>query len=178
MNQRHDALLAAAKFTIAVNDAIRAEPGRQVATVGRLVASPNTANVIPGQVVLTVDFRDLDPAKLAHFSAAFEQLGADIGKASGTTFQFTPGLSSEPARADLRVMDWIEDSATGLGFTRQRMQSGAGHDAQHMARIGPMGMIFIPSVGGISHSPREFSTPEDIAHGADVLLNAVVAADR
>jgi N-carbamoyl-L-amino-acid hydrolase len=178
MDQRHDALLAAAKFTVAVNDAIRAEPGRQVATVGRLVASPNTANVIPGQVVLTVDFRDLDPGKLARFSAAFEQLGADIGKASGTTFHFTPGLSSEPARADMRVMDWIEGSAIGLGLTRQRMQSGAGHDAQHMARIAPMGMIFIPSVGGISHSPREFSKPEDVAHGADVLLNAVIAADR
>ena len=80
--------------------------------------------------------------------------------------------------ADARVMDWIEASAVALGLTRQRMPSGAGHDAQEMARIAPMGMIFVPSVGGISHSPKEYSKPEDITRGADVLLNAVMAADR
>ena len=68
--------------------------------------------------------------------------------------------------------------AASLGFTRQRMPSGAGHDAQEMARIAPMAMIFVPSVGGISHSPREFTKPEDVVNGADVLLNAVIAADR
>ena len=73
MNQRHDAMLAAAKFTVAVNDAITSEPGRQVATVGRITATPNTTNIIPGQVVLTVDLRDLDPGKLARFRARFEQ---------------------------------------------------------------------------------------------------------
>ena len=178
MDQRHDAMLAAARFTVAVHDAVVAEPGRQVATVGRLVASPNTTNVIPGQVVLSVDLRDLDSAKLARFSARFEQLGRDIGAATGTTFGFKPLVDSEPAIADGRVMDWVEASAASLGLTRQRMPSGAGHDAQEMARIAPMGMIFVPSVGGISHSPREFTQPGDVARGADVLLNAVIAADR
>ena len=75
-------------------------------------------------------------------------------------------------------MEWIEGSAAALGFTRQRMPSGAGHDAQEIARIAPMGMIFVPSVGGISHSPKEFTKSDDVARGADVLLNAVIAADQ
>jgi N-carbamoyl-L-amino-acid hydrolase len=74
-------------------------------------------------------------------------------------------------------MNWIESSATALGLSSQRMPSGAGHDAQEIAHIAPMAMIFIPSVGGISHSPKEFSRAADITNGADVLLNAVIAAD-
>jgi N-carbamoyl-L-amino-acid hydrolase len=178
MDQRRDAMLAAAKFTVAVNDAVRGEPGRQVATVGRLVAVPNTRNVIPGQVMLSIDLRDLEPATLARFAARFEQLGREIGAATGTTFSFADAVSSAPALADPRVMDWIEASAGLLGLSRRRMPSGAGHDAQEVARIAPVGMIFVPSVGGISHSPREFTKPEDVVNGADVLLNAVVAADR
>ncbi len=178
MDQRQDAMLAAAKFTVAVNEAIRSEPGRQVATVGRVNVSPNTTNVIPGQVVLTVDLRDLDRAKLTRFTQTFERLGREIGKASGTTFGFKRLVDSEPALADARVMGWIEASAELLGLSKQRMPSGAGHDAQEIARIAPMGMIFVPSVGGISHSPKEFTKADDVARGADVLLNAVVAADR
>jgi len=178
MDQRQDAVLAAAKFTVAVNDAIRSEPGRQVATVGRVVASPNTRNVIAGQVQLTVDLRDLDAAKVARFATRFEQLGREIGAATSTTFTFREATSSRPAMADPRVMGWIESSAGALGLSTQRLPSGAGHDAQEMAQRGPMGMIFIPSVGGISHSPREFSRPQDVANGVDVLLNTIVAADR
>jgi len=129
-------------------------------------------------VMLTVDLRDLDSAKIAHFTERFERLGREIGAATGTTFAFKRTVESEPASADPQVMGWIEASAASLGLTRQRMPSGAGHDAQELARIAPMGMIFVPSVGGISHSPREFTKPEDVAHGADVLLNAVIAADR
>jgi N-carbamoyl-L-amino-acid hydrolase len=178
MDQRHDAMLAAAKFTVAVNDAITSEPGRQVATVGRLTVSPNTTNVIPGQVILTVDLRDLDSAKLARFTERFERIAREIGAATGTTFAFKRLVDSEPAIANTQVMDWIDASASSLGLSRQRMPSGAGHDAQEISRIAPMGMIFVPSVGGVSHSPREMSTPADCANGADVLLNTVIAADR
>lgn len=178
MDQRHDAMLAAAKFTVAVNEAVRSEPGRQVATVGRVVVSPNTTNVIPAQVVLTVDLRDLDAAKLSHFTERFERLGNEIGAATGTTFTFKRLVDSEPALSDARVMKWIDASATALGLTRQRMPSGAGHDAQEIARVAPIGMIFVPSIGGISHSPRELTRARDVANGADVLLNAVIAADR
>jgi N-carbamoyl-L-amino-acid hydrolase len=177
MDQRQDAMLAAAKFTVAVNDAIRGEPGRQVATVGRLNPAPNTTNVIPGQVVMTVDLRDLDRSKLERFTGVFEKLGRDIGEATRTTFRFERLVDSEPAMSDPRIMDWVESSAVALGLSRQRMPSGAGHDAQEVAHITPMGMIFVPSVGGISHSPSEFSKAADITAGADVLLNAVIAAD-
>ena len=178
MDQRHDAMLAAAKFTVAITEAIRGEPGRQVATVGRLVATPNTTNVVAGQVVLTVDLRDLDAAKIARFAATFERIAREIGSATDTTFAFRTLTDSAPALADPRVMQWIEGSTTALGLSKQRMPSGAGHDAQEIARIAPMGMIFIPSIGGISHSPKEFSKAEDITQGADVLLNAVIAADQ
>ncbi len=177
MDQRQDAMLAAAKFTVAVNDAVRAEPGRQVATVGRMVVSPNTTNVIPGQVVMTVDLRDLDQQKIEHFTEIFERLAREVGAATKTTFAFKRLTDSRPAISDPRVMNWIESSATALGLSSQRMPSGAGHDAQEIAHIAPMAMIFIPSVGGISHSPKEFSRAADIANGADVLLNAVMAAD-
>jgi N-carbamoyl-L-amino-acid hydrolase len=177
MDQRQDAMLAAAKFTVAVNDAIRAEPGRQVATVGRVVPSPNTTNVVPGRVVLTVDLRDLSPEKLTRFSSRFEQLGREIGQATKTTFTLKGLHHSDPAMSDAKVMQWIGASADSLGLSRQTMPSGAGHDAQEIARIAPMAMIFVPSVGGISHSPREFTKPEDVVNGANVLLNAVIAAD-
>jgi N-carbamoyl-L-amino-acid hydrolase len=177
MDQRQDAMLAAAKFTVAVHDAITSEAGRQVATVGRLNVSPNTTNVIPGQVVLTVDLRDLDQAKIDRFDARFKQIAQEIGAATKTTFAFTVLTNSTPALSDERFMGWIEQSATALGASYQRMPSGAGHDAQEIAHIAPMAMIFIPSVGGISHSPKEFSRAEDIARGADVLLGAVQRAD-
>ena len=178
MDQRHDAMLAAARFTVAVNEAVRGEPGRQVATVGRITASPNTTNVIPGSVVLTVDLRDLDAAKVERFTERFEALGREIGGATGTTFAFKRLVDSAPAMADARVMGWIDASAQALGLSRQRMPSGAGHDAQEIAHVAPMGMIFVPSVGGISHSPRELTKAEDVVNGANVLLNAVIAADR
>jgi N-carbamoyl-L-amino-acid hydrolase len=178
MDQRQDAMLAAAKFTVAVNDAIRSESGRQVATVGRLNVTPNTTNVIPGQVVLTVDLRDLDQNKIDRFTARFEQIAREIGAATSTKFAFTQLVNSAPAISDSRILTVIESSATALGLSHQRMPSGAGHDAQEVAHIAPMAMIFVPSVGGISHSPKEFSRADDIANGANVLMNAVVAADR
>jgi beta-ureidopropionase / N-carbamoyl-L-amino-acid hydrolase len=178
MDQRQDAMLAAARFTVAVNEAIRAQPGRQVATVGRLVASPNTRNVIPGRVELTVDLRDLDVATLDRFEARLRQLASEIGSATATRFIVTTAVNSRPAMSDSRMMDWIDQTAAALRLPSQRMQSGAGHDAQEVAHIAPMAMIFVPSVGGISHSPREFTSAEDVASGVDVLLNAVVRADR
>ena len=178
MDQRHDAMLAAAMFTVAVTEAVRREPGRQVATVGRLNASPNTTNIIAGEVTLTVDLRDLDRAKVERFRATFERIAREIGSTTATTFAFNTIVESAPAVSDARVMSWVESSARDLGLSSMKMPSGAGHDAQEIAQIAPMGMIFIPSVGGISHSQKEFSTAADITNGANVLLNAVIAADR
>ncbi len=177
MDERRDAVLAGARFTVAVNDAIRSEPGRQVATVGRVVPTPNTRNVIAGRVELTLDLRDLDAVKLERFADRFRRVGSEIGAASGTTFSFRESTRSTPAIADAAMMEAVEASASQLRLSHQRMPSGAGHDAQEMSHICPMGMIFVPSVGGISHSPREFTKGEDVVNGVNVLLNAVLLVD-
>jgi N-carbamoyl-L-amino-acid hydrolase len=125
-----------------------------------------------------VDLRDLDAARLDHFETRLRQSAAEIGTATRTTFTVRKAVDSEPATSDSALMACVDRSAESLGLSRQPMPSGAGHDAQELARIAPMAMIFVPSVGGISHSPREFTKAEDVAHGVDVLLNAVVRADR
>ena len=178
MDQRRDAMLATARFVDMVNRVVRAEPGRQVGTVGRVQAFPGAPNVIPGKVTATLEMRDLDEAKVRRIFATIEQEAKRIGEQNGTTFQFEAGHRSVAAPSDPTVREMIADASRALGYSARVMPSGAGHDAQAMAQLGPMGMIFIPSIGGISHSPREFSTAEDIARGAEVLMGALMRADK
>jgi len=178
MNNRQDALLAAAKFIEAVNRVVTSVPGRQVGTVGRINALPGAPNVIPGKVVLSLELRDLDAAKI---NMLFEKIQAEAQKIaadSKTKFDFKEINVNIPAPTDPQIRSMISVAARELGLTTKQMPSGAGHDAQDMARLGPVGMIFVPSVGGISHSPREFSRPEDIANGANVLLHTLLRLDR
>src|SRR5512133_1368606 len=174
MDQRHDALLSAARFVEMVNRVVRSIPGRQVGTVGRIQAFPGAPNVIPGKVVCTLELRDLDDKKVDTMYARITKEAAAIGSQNGTQFAYSELHANVAAPSDLRMRKLIADSAAGLGLSSRGMRSGAGHDAQAMAQLGPMGMIFIPSVGGISHSPKEFSTPDAITRGADVLLRAVL----
>ncbi len=177
MNNRQDALLAAAKFIEAVNRVVTSVPGRQVGTVGRINALPGAPNVIPGKVVLSLELRDLDAAKI---NMLFEKIQAEAQKIaadSKTKFDFKEINVNIPAPTDPQIRSMISVAARELGLTTKLMPSGAGHDAQDMARLGPVGMIFVPSVGGISHSPREFSRPEDIANGANVLLHTLLKLD-
>lgn len=178
MDQRHDALLSAARFVDMVNRVVRAEPGRQVATVGRVEAFPGAPNVISGRVVSTLEIRDLDSAKIQRLFDSIERESKRIGEANGTTFVFVGRHENVGAPSDPVIRAIIGDVAKGLRYSTKVMPSGAGHDAQAMAQLGPMGMIFIPSIGGISHSPREFSTAEDIERGARVLMGAVLQADK
>ena len=177
MDRRHDALLSAARFIQEVNRVVRATPGRQVGTVGRIEALPGAPNVIPGTVRLSLELRDLDAATIRGLYGEIEQAAHAIGRADGTTFSFRRTSENVPALSTPVVRDAVRGAARRLGLSTKDMPSGAGHDAQDMARIGPVGMIFIPSVAGISHSPREFSRPADIANGANVLLHAVLALD-
>ncbi len=177
MNQRHDALLAAAKYVDAVNRVVTSIPGRQVGTVGKMQAFPGAYNVIPGKVVTSLGLRDLDASKV---QMVFEKIQAEvreIEKATGTKFDFKQTNSTPPAPTDARVRNVIDQAAKQLGLTTKPMPSGAGHDAQEIAHLCPVGMIFVPSVDGISHSPREFSKPEDIANGANVLLHTLLKLD-
>jgi N-carbamoyl-L-amino-acid hydrolase len=178
MNQRHDALLAAAKYIEAVNRIVTSVPGRQVGTVGRIQAHPGAFNVIPGKVTTTLELRDLDAAKVQQL---FERIKAEVSQieaASGTKFEFNQVNRSQPALTDERFRKAIADTAKQLGLTTKLMPSGAGHDAQEIAELGPIGMIFVPSRDGISHSPREFSKAEDIANGVNVLLHTLLKLDE
>jgi beta-ureidopropionase / N-carbamoyl-L-amino-acid hydrolase len=178
MDRRRDALLAAARFIDAVNRVVTSAPGRHVGTVGRIQAFPGAPNVIPGKVVLSLELRDLDAAKIALLYDRIRGEARRIAESSGTTFDFKPINENIPAPTDPRVRELIVSSARELGLTTKLMPSGAGHDAQDMARLGPVGMIFVPSVGGISHSPREFSRPQDITNGANVLIGTVMRVDE
>jgi beta-ureidopropionase / N-carbamoyl-L-amino-acid hydrolase len=178
MDQRHDALLSAARFVDMVNRVVRAEPGRQVATVGQIQAFPGAPNVIPGRAVCSLELRDLDPSKIERLFAAISGETRRIGEANGTTFGFAPFEAHVPALSDPAIREVIADTAKSLKLTTKHLPSGAGHDAQAMAQLGPMGMIFIPSIGGISHSPEELSTADDIVRGATVLMGAVLLADK
>ena len=177
MNQRRDAMLAAAKFIEAVNRIVTGIPGRQVGTVGKLQALPGAYNVIPGKVVVGLELRDLDAAKIQMMFDRIQAEAGQIAQSSGTKFDFTEVNAITPALTDERIRKIIADTAKGLGLTTKQLPSGAGHDAQEMARLGPVGMIFIPSVDGISHAPREFSRPEDITNGANVLLHTLLKLD-
>jgi beta-ureidopropionase / N-carbamoyl-L-amino-acid hydrolase len=178
MDQRHDALLAASRFVEMVNRVVRSIPGRQVGTVGRIQAFPGAPNVIPGKVVCTLELRDLDDAKVDSMYAQIEAEAKKIGAQNGTQFAYSELHVNAAAPSDPRMRTIITEAAKGLGLSTRAMPSGAGHDAQAIALLGPMGMIFVPSVGGISHSPKEFSRPKDIVNGANVLLRTVLAADR
>jgi N-carbamoyl-L-amino-acid hydrolase len=178
MTDRQDALLAASHLTIAVRQVVTSEPGRQVGTVGRLQVTPNSPNVIPGAVQLTIELRDLAAEKLTRLADQIRRRAADIARDTKTTIEFTSSSHTAPANAAVEVQRAVGRSAERLGLATLTMPSGAGHDAQMMARLSPMGMIFVPSVRGISHSPLEFSRWDDCARGADVLLGVLLEMDR
>jgi len=179
MDKRQDALLAAAQLVLAVNKVVTNVPGRQVGTVGRITAEPGAPNVIPGKVVLSLELRDLSSEKV---NSLFQNIQAEanaIAQKTGTRISFASiPTNSIPALTDEHVRKIIAESARELGLSFKLMPSGAGHDAQEMARITASGMIFVPSVGGISHSPKEFTEPEDMANGADVLLQTILKIDQ
>lgn len=179
MNQRKDALLAAARFVESVNHIARSIPGRQVATVGTIQAEPDAPNVIPGKVVMSLEIRDLEKSKIDLVFDKIKESSEKIAADTGTTISFAAlDVTAVPAPTDQRLRKIIQEAAIDLGLTTKLMPSGAGHDAQDLARIVPIGMIFVPSVGGISHSPKEFTTASDMANGASVLMQAILKLDE
>jgi beta-ureidopropionase / N-carbamoyl-L-amino-acid hydrolase len=178
MPERRNALLAAAKLIEAVQQVVTAEPGRQVGTVGHIEATPNARNVVPGLVKCSVELRDLSDKKIAGLADRIKARAQQIASDTGTTIEFEKVEHDPPAVATPEIQKAIEASAATLGLKTVRLPSGAGHDAQMMARLGPMGMIFVPSVSGISHSPRELTRWPDCANGANVLLQTILALDR
>ena len=178
MAERQDAAIAAAHLTLAVREIVTSRPGRQVGTVGKMELSPNAPNVVPGSATLVIELRDLSVDLLKTLAEEIRARAASIAAATKTTIEIVPASSNAPAIADTAVQDVIERTAKTLNLSSVRLPSGAGHDAQMMAQLAPMGMIFVPSAGGISHSPKELTSWPDCANGATVLLHAVLALDR
>ncbi|NER08992.1 N-carbamoyl-L-amino-acid hydrolase [Muriicola jejuensis] len=179
MDLRKDALLAAAKFIIVVNEETLKVKGNQVGTVGRISALPGAPNVIPGEVQMSLEIRDLSSEKMDRLFKAMKMRAEAIEREMGVAFSFSPiDANPSPALTDPEIRKIIAEAAGELGLSTKNMQSGAGHDAQDMSRITPVGMIFVPSVNGISHSPKEYTSPEDMANGANVLLRAILKIDE
>lgn len=178
MDRRQDAMVGAARFIDMVHRTARGMPGRQVATVGRLAAEPGVPNVIPGRAVLSLEIRDLSMAGIEGVFEAVRQRSERIARETGVTFAFARFYTSRAAPTDPRLRDLFAASARDLGLVSRRMPSGAGHDAQSIALLAPVGMIFVPSIGGISHAPEERTEDSDIVNGANVLLLTLLAVDE
>jgi N-carbamoyl-L-amino-acid hydrolase len=178
MPERRNALLAAAKLIEAVQEVVTREPGRQVGTVGHLEVSPNARNVVPGVVKHSIELRDLSPEKIARLGDEIQKRAQEIAQQTGTEISMKKVEHAPPAVATPAIQSQIEAAAESLGLKTMRLPSGAGHDAQVVANLGPMGMIFVPSVGGISHSPKELTRWQDCANGANVLLQTILRMDQ
>lgn len=174
MRLRHDAGYVACAIAQRAREIARELGGDQVATVGALDLSPNLVNVIANRAVFTVDLRNTDEALLQEAERQLHTFAAEVAQAEGVTLTQRTLARFEPVAFDPAVVSLVEDAARQLGHSVRRMPSGAGHDAQMLARVCPAGMIFVPSVGGISHNVREFTALPDIEAGANVLLQTVL----
>lgn len=174
MRLRRDAGLVAGEVAVAVRRIARDLGGDQVGTVGSIRLHPSLVNVVAARAVVTVDLRNTDEQALQE---AERRLAAELDRlaeAEGVTVTARSTARFEPVTFDPAVVDLVASTAADMGLSVRRMPSGAGHDAQMMARVCPTGMVFVPSVKGISHNPAEHTEPEDLVAGANVLLRTLV----
>ncbi len=171
MARRKDALLGAARIITELPSLV-AETGSPAArgTVGSIHAHPNTINVVPGRVILGVDVRHKEKEEMRELASWVNRKAEDICRASGLEFSSRVISEIEPVTMAENIVKAIEDSCGEMGITCMRMVSGAAHDTTAMSALAPVGMIFVPSVGGLSHCPEELTTLEDIVRGAQVLV--------
>jgi len=174
MNRRRDALLGAARIVELVNRIGFDHEPNACATVGMVEVHPNSRNVIPGRVFLTVDFRHPDDARLASMDAALKAGVAEIAARSKLTYTMEQVFYFPPTAFDATCVAAVRAAAEKLGFSHRDITSGAGHDAVYIARVAPASMIFTPCIGGISHNESEDMTPAWATAGTDVLLQAVL----
>lgn len=173
ISMRRDAGHAAARVVTFLRDRAKASNTPTVATVGCMRFEPDAINVIPSRATFTVDLRDPDEDRLREEEAALatfldwlsaeEQVGVSVERLA----------RFEPVKFDQNIVRLIEKAARDRGLACRRMTSGAGHDAQMIARIAPSAMIFVPSIGGISHNPKEYTNDDDLVAGANILLDVV-----
>ncbi len=172
MGMRHDALVAAAKLIVAVNEAATEEKAfGTVGTVGVVDIEPGSINVVPGGATLWVDVRGVDVDSIHRTMASIREAADAVAVLDRVGVTFEMLTSDTPVVLDDVLAQQTEDICKELGYTYHFMNSGAGHDAMHMAKICPTTMVFIPCRGGISHNPAEFATTEQICTGIEVLAN-------
>ncbi|MCU1503281.1 MAG: putative N-carbamoyl-L-amino acid amidohydrolase [Ilumatobacteraceae bacterium] len=175
MGMRHDPGYAAAAIIVAARElALRFGAG-QVATVGRCEFTPDLVNVVPSEVLLTLDLRNSDDAVLQRAEVELRGICNDVAAAEGVTLGRRTLARFEPVEFDAGMIELVESTAAQLGLSSRRMPSGAGHDAQMLSRVCPTSMIFVPSVGGLSHNIAELTERADIEAGANVLLHTLLA---
>jgi N-carbamoyl-L-amino-acid hydrolase len=174
MARRHDAGYGASAIAIAVRELALTMGGNQVATVGSIQLKPDLVNVIAKEARLTVDLRNTDSALLQQAESQLDESIQTIATAEGLTIARRALARFEPIHFDAAMINLVAQTAEAMGFSVKRMPSGAGHDAGLMAAIAPAAMIFVPSVNGISHNVKEYTAPQDLENGANVLLQVLL----
>ena len=179
MAMRRDAGYAAGRVAVAAREIAGEIGGYQVATVGVMDLHPDLVNVVAGRARLCVDMRNIHEQELQLAESRLAASLDEIGASEGVEISTRPLARFEPVIFDLPVVDLVEATARRLGHSVKRLPSGAGHDAQMLARVCPTGMIFVQSHKGLSHNPGEYTAPADLAAGANVLLQVMIElADR
>ena len=175
MSLRRDPMRVAAEIVVAARSIASEIGGSQVATVGSLTLHPNLVNVIPANATMTVDLRNMDESSLQLAEEQLQLRVAAIAEDEDVDVKSRSLARFEPVEFDGRVVTQIEQLAKQRGLSTKRMPSGAGHDAQMMARVCPTGMIFVPSLDGVSHNPSEHTDPQDLVVGAQLLADTMLA---
>ena len=175
MELRKDALIAASRLVLEVNRIALAFPDYARGTVGSMQVKPNSRNVVPGEVRMSVEFRNQKDETLSAMVAALRESLKTIEADCRVAIELTEVTYFPPCHFDASMVGAVRDAAGALGYTHRDIVSGAGHDAVYVARVAPTAMIFVPCEGGISHNEIENATPQDLAAGCNVLLHAVLA---
>ena len=174
MSLRHDPAYVAAELTVFLRDLARRYGGHQVCTVGRIDLHPNLVNVVPARATLTLDVRNTDSDTLRRAEKEISARIEELRSAEGVDISVRPLARFEPVVFDEKVVRLVEETAARHGLSCMRLPSGAGHDAQMMARVCPTAMVFVPSHRGISHNPAEHTDAEQLVAGCDVLLHVML----
>jgi N-carbamoyl-L-amino-acid hydrolase len=174
MRMRKDPMVVAAQITTEARAIATRLGGAQVATVGRLDVFPDLTNVVPARVTFTTDMRNTDGLKLDEADQAIKAFAARMAADEGCEMTMTPLAHFEPVEFNPLMIDLVEATSKRLGYSVRRMPSGAGHDAQMLARVCPTAMIFVPSINGLSHNIAEDTAPSDLEAGANVLLQTLL----
>jgi N-carbamoyl-L-amino-acid hydrolase len=174
MDTRRDAMLAAAKLTLEVNRIATTFPDYARGTVGQLQVKPNSRNVVPGEVRMTVDFRNAKDATLTAMVEELKRCAARIAADCRVSVDLMEVVYFPPSEFAAELVESVREGSALRGYSHRDIVSGAAHDAVYMARIAPTAMVFVPCEGGISHNEIENARAEDIAAGCNVLLHAVM----